>query len=163
MKKAVFCDVTPCGFCKNRRSGRTYCLRSSETLVPTRTTRRHIPEDDIRHSHRRENLKSDMWIYLFGTSKPILKMGIFFVEMSKVLNSLLDKYWQFALYTMHWIVILGFINEFKILCYMLQGTKHDFNLFLWCHTKIALRSRANTLGQFMQWNKKCLESRLYQL
>jgi hypothetical protein len=39
---AVFWDVTPSGACKNR------------------TTRRHIPEDGIIHSHRRENLKSYM-------------------------------------------------------------------------------------------------------
>jgi hypothetical protein len=33
---------------------------SSETSVLTRTTRRNITEDDILHSHRRENLKSYM-------------------------------------------------------------------------------------------------------
>jgi hypothetical protein len=31
---------------------------SSETSIRTRGTRRNIPEDDILHSHRRENLKS---------------------------------------------------------------------------------------------------------
>jgi hypothetical protein len=33
-------------------------IRSSETSVNTISTRRHIPEDDFLHSHRRENLKS---------------------------------------------------------------------------------------------------------
>jgi hypothetical protein len=33
-------------------------LSSSVPSVLTRAARRHIPEDTIRHSHRRENLKS---------------------------------------------------------------------------------------------------------
>jgi hypothetical protein len=33
-------------------------LRSSETSVLTKNTRRKIPEDGFLHSHRRENLKS---------------------------------------------------------------------------------------------------------
>jgi hypothetical protein len=37
--------------------------RSSETSVHTRSTRRHIPEDGILHSHRCENLKSYLPIY----------------------------------------------------------------------------------------------------
>jgi hypothetical protein len=32
-------------------------IRSSETSVHTGSTRHHIPEDGILHSHRRENLK----------------------------------------------------------------------------------------------------------
>jgi hypothetical protein len=35
-------------------------LSSSETSVLTRATGRHSPEDGILHSHRRENLKSDI-------------------------------------------------------------------------------------------------------
>jgi hypothetical protein len=33
-------------------------IGSSETPDLTRPTRRNIPEDDVLHSHRRENLKS---------------------------------------------------------------------------------------------------------
>jgi hypothetical protein len=35
-------------------------VRSSDTSVLTTATPRHIPEDGILHSHRRENLKSYM-------------------------------------------------------------------------------------------------------
>jgi hypothetical protein len=38
-------------------------LSSSETLVLTRATRRYIPQDTILHSHRRENLKSYIFIF----------------------------------------------------------------------------------------------------
>jgi hypothetical protein len=38
-------------------------IRSSKMSVHTRSARRHIPEDGI-HSHRRENLKSYIFLFL---------------------------------------------------------------------------------------------------
>jgi hypothetical protein len=56
LKNAAFWDDMPCGSCENRRYGGKYRLH--QTSVLTRAARRNIPEDDIHHSHRRENLKS---------------------------------------------------------------------------------------------------------
>jgi hypothetical protein len=40
-------------------------IRSSETTVNKISTRRHIPEDGILHSHRREKLKSYFLPFVF--------------------------------------------------------------------------------------------------
>jgi hypothetical protein len=59
-------------------------IRSSETSVHTISTQRHIPEDDILPSHRRENHKSytmTVYVSLFKTYS--------FVEIS---NNLLIPY-----------------------------------------------------------------------
>jgi hypothetical protein len=50
LKNAVFWDVKPCGFCKNRRFGGMSVL--------TISTRLNISEDGIFLSHYHENLKS---------------------------------------------------------------------------------------------------------
>jgi hypothetical protein len=52
LKNDVFWNVASCRYCVNRRFG--------GKSVHTRSTWRHIPEDGILHSHRRENLKSYM-------------------------------------------------------------------------------------------------------
>jgi hypothetical protein len=48
-------------------------LSSAETSVPTRGTWRNIPEDDILHRHRRENLKS--YNRLFDTHYGHITLG----------------------------------------------------------------------------------------
>jgi hypothetical protein len=51
---------------------------SSETSIPIRTTRRHIPEDGISYSHRRENFKfyisTTVLLYLRYTAKEHLEL-----------------------------------------------------------------------------------------
>jgi hypothetical protein len=91
MKNAVFWDVMPFRSCKNRHFRGKYChhqgekigelgktlavtsmifvslmmeaIRSSETTALKRATRRHIPENGILHSRRRENLTCIFIVY----------------------------------------------------------------------------------------------------
>jgi hypothetical protein len=55
-------------------------LSSSETSVLTRATRRNIPKDTIRHSHRSENLKFYMILGTFTVICPgvsvLIKIGV---------------------------------------------------------------------------------------
>jgi hypothetical protein len=58
-------------------------IRPSETSVLTRATRRHLPEDDNHHSHRRGNLKSYMLCCVRNDWVCVLLAIIFTVECEK--------------------------------------------------------------------------------
>jgi hypothetical protein len=69
LKNVIFRDVALCRSCVNRRFGGTYRVHlqgrkirerrtSAGRWLQTKPTQRHIPEDDILHSHSCESLKS---------------------------------------------------------------------------------------------------------
>jgi hypothetical protein len=69
LKNAIFWDVEPCRSCAAAPAHagsllaevstlKLEAIFSSETSVHTGSTRRHISENGILHSHCRENLKS---------------------------------------------------------------------------------------------------------
>jgi hypothetical protein len=63
LQENVFWDLAPCRHLLNYSHRHSPALimeaiRSSETPVLTKNTRRKIPEDGFLHSHRRENLRS---------------------------------------------------------------------------------------------------------
>jgi hypothetical protein len=69
-------------------------ILTSETSVNKIYNWRHIPEDGILHSHRRENLKSHNFLYAFHPSiaLPPFLLGIFKPRLSLkfAINSLED-------------------------------------------------------------------------
>jgi hypothetical protein len=48
--------------------------RSSETPALIRATRSHIPEDDILHSHCRDNIPSSTVVFVFAISRRLVTL-----------------------------------------------------------------------------------------
>jgi hypothetical protein len=61
-------------------------LRSAETSVLTGATRRNIPEDTILHSHRRENLKSYIWLLLVHSYLPLSQQKVSDIHLQALLG-----------------------------------------------------------------------------
>jgi hypothetical protein len=92
LKNAVFWEMVPCrswlqppthaGFSiADFSTLKMGAIHSSETSVYTRSTRPHIPEDDILHSHRLDNLRS--YIFTFYPKRhPGTELSISAVAMS---------------------------------------------------------------------------------
>jgi hypothetical protein len=78
-------------------------IRSFETSVQTRSTWRHIPEDGILHSHRRENLKSYIafsCLKLFrGLLCDTVNEQIITASIDRMMNNELEKIWKEAVVT----------------------------------------------------------------
>jgi hypothetical protein len=72
MKNTVFWDVAPPAHAGSSLADfftlKMEAIRFSETLVHTRSTRRHILEDGILHSHHREKLKSEIFTTLYSVA-----------------------------------------------------------------------------------------------
>jgi hypothetical protein len=60
-------------------------IRSSETSVLTKNTRRKFPEDGFLHSHRRENLKSYMTYVCFHIGSALYRNVIYVMSLSNSL------------------------------------------------------------------------------
>jgi hypothetical protein len=87
-------------------------IRSSETSVLIRATRRHLPEDDNHHSHRRGNLKSYKAVHNFLIQSLFLSVFKFgkYLWKTHVIRKY-DAIWPFLIYVeseISFIVIKSF-------------------------------------------------------
>jgi hypothetical protein len=132
------------GSCKNRRFGGTCrfhlqgrkirltlfsiahfstlkmeATQSSETSVPTRSTRRHIPKDGILHTYRNENLKYRVVCSMFITRshKPLeLSSEVFASKFPSSHHLFSYIYFNIILqnFTVRWVTLLIHIREVLI-------------------------------------------------
>jgi hypothetical protein len=107
---------------------------SSETSVLTRATRRNNPEDTILHSHRRENLKSDMpttsnsTMARFADDTAVMAIGETIDISTRKLQSAVNKV---AIWTRKWRIKLNesksvhidFTNKIRQQPIFINGTK----------------------------------------
>jgi hypothetical protein len=77
VKIAVFWNIASCSLYMNRSLGETYHLhlRSPETSVHIRTTRRCIPEYDNFYNYRYENLSCYISLWYFSRDSWIAPKG----------------------------------------------------------------------------------------
>jgi hypothetical protein len=81
--------------CSHSYTLKMEAIRSSETSLLIRSTRRHLPEDDNHHSHRRGNLKSYITRPISTQIKFSWRMRRIYIAIVFFISTLYSKNSQF--------------------------------------------------------------------